>query len=143
MCSHHVPKGLLLCSQKVPQVPKLFLKTFPIAPSIYPIWFAPSSTLYINWKGGAIGEHICFYFATRVKKNASIEECPMFQSFQWWANQYGSFKRKWKSCECTHDLINMNHYKVLVFLITIKKGDLFCFLDLFKVYAFKPSPIKF
>jgi hypothetical protein len=33
------------CSHEVPQVPKLFPKTFPIAPQLYPIWFAPSPTL--------------------------------------------------------------------------------------------------
>jgi hypothetical protein len=42
MCFHHVP-------MEVPQVPKVFLKLFPIAPPFYPIWFAQSSTLmYIN-----------------------------------------------------------------------------------------------
>jgi hypothetical protein len=34
--------------QRVPQVPKLFLKTFLIAPHIYPIWFAQSSTLLMG-----------------------------------------------------------------------------------------------
>jgi hypothetical protein len=31
--------------QRIPQVPKLFFKTFPITLHIYPIWFAQSSTL--------------------------------------------------------------------------------------------------
>jgi hypothetical protein len=38
-----------MCSHGVPQVPKLFPKTFPIAPQLYPIWFAQSPTLmYTN-----------------------------------------------------------------------------------------------
>ncbi len=49
----HVPNVFPMCSHHVPQVPKLFPKTFPIAHQFYPIWFAQSSTLmYVNWKGG-------------------------------------------------------------------------------------------
>ncbi len=61
--SHHVPWG----SQKLPQVPRLFLKTFPIAPQFYPIWFCPKfySHAY-KLERWAIGEHICFYVATWV-----------------------------------------------------------------------------
>jgi hypothetical protein len=33
----------------------------------------------------------------------------LFQIFCWWANQYGSFKKKVKSCERAHDLIKMSH----------------------------------
>ncbi len=46
MCSHHDIIRFSLSLKRVPQVPKLSLKTFPIAPQIYPIWwFAQSSTL--------------------------------------------------------------------------------------------------
>jgi len=37
-----VPNVFPSDSQMVPQVPKLFLKIFPIAPQISPIWFAQS-----------------------------------------------------------------------------------------------------
>jgi len=54
-----------MCSHWVPQVPKLFPNTFPVAPQLYPIWFAQRPTLmYANWKRWAIGEHIYFNFAT-------------------------------------------------------------------------------
>ncbi len=76
------------CSQGVPtripkgsQVPKLFPKMFPIAPQIYPIWFAQSSTLmFINWKREIYTrEHNSDYFATWVaQRQASIGECPDF-----------------------------------------------------------------
>jgi hypothetical protein len=47
-----VPYVFSSCSQKVPQVLKLFSKMFAITPQFYPICFAQSSTLmYINWKG--------------------------------------------------------------------------------------------
>jgi hypothetical protein len=47
--SHHVPMELLSTPQKLPQLPKVFLITFPIAPHFYPIWFAQSSILmYLN-----------------------------------------------------------------------------------------------
>jgi len=59
------PNVFSSCSHGVPKVLKLFPTTFPIAPQLYPIWFAQSPTLmYTNWKSWAIGEHIYFYFAT-------------------------------------------------------------------------------
>jgi hypothetical protein len=64
--SHQVPKGFS-SSQRVPKC--IRPKMFSIASGFYdPIWFAQSSTyMNINWKGKSLGEHICFYFATRVQ----------------------------------------------------------------------------
>jgi hypothetical protein len=43
--------------QIIPQVPKILLKTFPIALQIYPIWVCP------KFNSHALGgEHICFIF---------------------------------------------------------------------------------
>ncbi len=58
-------------SYQVPQVLKLFLKTFPItsiARQIYPIWFCPLVNSHgYKLKRWAIRELICFYFATGSK----------------------------------------------------------------------------
>jgi len=77
LCAQCVP---ISSSQRVNQVPKLFLKTFPIAPQIYPIWFAQkfNSHLY-KLKRYALVKYICLYFATGIHRCASIGECPMFQ----------------------------------------------------------------
>jgi hypothetical protein len=103
-----------LCSNEVPEVPK----TFPIAPLIYPIWYAQKFNSHAsNLKRWDIGEHFCFYFVTGVERGASIGDCPMCPKTWWWANQYGCFKTR-KSCECTHELINMNHTMCVVLTIT-------------------------
>jgi len=48
-CSQCVLNLLFSGSQRVPQVPKLFLQTFPIAPQFHLLWFAQSSTpTYVN-----------------------------------------------------------------------------------------------
>jgi len=79
MCCDHVPNRF---SKGSPAVPN----TFPIAPQIYPIWFAQSSTFMVyklKKVSLLIGECICFYFVTGVQRGASIGECPMFQK-NWW-----------------------------------------------------------
>jgi hypothetical protein len=59
-------------SQRSPQL-------FPIAPQIYPIWFAQSSTFKVyklkRW-ACLIGECAYFYFAIGVQRGASIWEMP-------------------------------------------------------------------
>jgi hypothetical protein len=76
---------------------KLFPKKFPIAPQIYQ---------------GYIGEHICFYFATRVQRGASIGECPNFPKklpiVPYWGGQSIWLLQR-KSCDHTHELIIINH----------------------------------
>jgi hypothetical protein len=63
-------------SQRVLQVLKLFTKMFPIAPHLYPIWFAQSSTLmYINVKGGPHGAHL-FHFAIGSPKRVLLWAMP-------------------------------------------------------------------
>jgi hypothetical protein len=44
LVSFYIPNVLPSCSHVIPQVPKLFLNMFPIAPQVYDIWFAQSST---------------------------------------------------------------------------------------------------
>jgi hypothetical protein len=56
----------------------LFLKTFPIAPQIYPIWFAQKFNSHVyKLKRWAEGKYISFYFATGIQRCASIGECPI------------------------------------------------------------------
>jgi len=57
-----VPNVFPSCSQRVK---KVFLKMFPIAPVLYPMWFGlgevqPHVDKLKRWN---LGEHICFYFA--------------------------------------------------------------------------------
>jgi hypothetical protein len=88
-------------------------KTFPIAPQLYPIWFAQSPTLMCtNWKKVGHRRAYLFLFCYLGSKEVLLfgEECPMFQKKWWWANQCASFQiKKRKKCGCTHELINMNH----------------------------------
>jgi hypothetical protein len=119
-----VPNVFSSCSHGVP---KFFSKTFPIAPQIYPIWFAQSSTLmHINWKGGQAS--LLLFCDLGVQRGACIVSAPVFQKNWWWTNQRGflkpfsppflgalfywhlaSFphmapsKKKGKCCEHTHD----------------------------------------
>jgi hypothetical protein len=68
-------------SHQVPQVLKLFPKTFSItsiALQFYPIWFCPQFNFHgYKLKRWAIRELICFYFVTRVQRCGSIGECLM------------------------------------------------------------------
>jgi hypothetical protein len=99
MCSHCV----LFMFHGVPQVPKLFPKTFPIARQFYPIWFAQSSTfMYLNWKGGLLESTFVSILQLRVKRGASIGECPMFPKYWWWANECGFLVFK-KKVQHTHE----------------------------------------
>jgi hypothetical protein len=102
-----VPNVFSWCVQIVPQVLKLFPMTFPIAPHVYPICFAQSSTLMnINWKDGLKStfvsicswgsKEVLLLGSTQCSKNIDGEPINMAPS-----NQK-------KSCECTHQLINMN-----------------------------------
>jgi hypothetical protein len=70
------------CSQRLPQVPKLFLKTFPIAPQFYPIWFCPkfNSHAIQTRKAGHSGAHLLNVATWGLKR------CLMFQRNWWWAN---------------------------------------------------------
>ncbi len=108
------PNVFSSCSHRVPQVLKLFPKTFPIAPQLYPLWFAQSPTLICrNWKRWAIGENIYFYFGTwgprRYFYCGMSAQC--FKKKWWWANQCASLqiKKEKEKCGCTHEPINMNH----------------------------------
>jgi hypothetical protein len=110
-----VPNVFPSCSQKIPQIPKLFPKTFTMSPQNYPIWFAQSSTLtFINWKKVSHRVPSFVYFVPRVQWGASIGECSIFQKNWWWVNQYDSFKKQKKkqTYEHTHELINMNHTNI-------------------------------
>ncbi len=119
MCSHHVPK-----------FPNAFPKMFPIAHGFYPMWFAQSSTpMYINYKGKIQGctfakfnshvyklqrwnsrVHICFYFATWGPKMCFYwGHAQCFKKNAGGPINMAPFKKKRKSCEPTHNLINMNH----------------------------------
>jgi hypothetical protein len=61
------------CSHGVPQVPKLFPKTFPIAPQLYPIWFAQSPTLMIQTeKDGPWKSIFISIWQLRVQRGASV-----------------------------------------------------------------------
>jgi hypothetical protein len=55
-CSQCVLNGLTPSSQKVHQVPNVFLKMFPITSHFYPIWFCPklSSIHLYRWVKGEI-----------------------------------------------------------------------------------------
>jgi hypothetical protein len=83
------------CSLEVPQVPELFLKTFPIAPQIYPIWFAQSSTLmYINWKCKSQGGVHMFLFCNWDPKRCYYWAEPQCsKKLMIWANQHNSFEK--------------------------------------------------
>ncbi len=60
-----------MCSH---QVSKRFPDMFPMAPRFYGYSFAHNSTpMHINWN---LGEHVCFYFATGVRRPASIGGMP-------------------------------------------------------------------
>lgn len=121
MCSHHVLIRLLLSSQRIPQVPKLFPKMFPIAPLFDLLWFAQSSTsMYINWKGGDHREkHVLFLFC-----NLGSTKVLLLWSDQKFQKKLVMGKSIWplpkkkekgkkrkkekKKCEHTHELINTN-----------------------------------
>jgi hypothetical protein len=77
-----------ICSH---QVFELFPEMFPMAPRFYAYWFAHNSTpMSINWN---LEGHVCFYFATRVQRPASITGMPNVpQKNCWWADRYGSLK---------------------------------------------------
>ncbi len=102
-CSQCVPNRFSLCSIEVPQVLKLFLKTFLTAPQFYLIWFAQSSTLmYINWKARLLGEYTWFYFATGGSKEVlplwSCSRSEIECTKNWPANDYLlNLGRVWKS----------------------------------------------
>jgi hypothetical protein len=76
------PNVFSSCSHGVLHIPKLFPKTFPIAPQLYPIWFAQSPTLmYRNWKRWAMGERAyLILFCNFGSKEVLLlgEEYPMF-----------------------------------------------------------------
>jgi hypothetical protein len=79
------------CSLCVPMrfsdFPSCSPKTFPIAPQLYPIWFAQSSTLmYRNWKRWTLGSTFVFFLQLVIQRGASIGEYPMFPK-NWWMGQ--------------------------------------------------------
>jgi hypothetical protein len=96
-----VPNVFPSDSQRVPQVPKLFFKLFPIAPPISPIWFAQSLTLmYINWKVGNRRAHLFLIVQLGVQRGASIGVCKMFQNkLMIHQSIYGSFEKRKKLWE--------------------------------------------
>ncbi len=105
-------------SQRLPQVPKLFLNTFPIAPLFYPIWFCPKFNYHAyKLERQAIGEHIYFYVATW-----GLKGCLMFQKNWWWANEYGPSPPPLKKGqhELIHERINMNHAMSLCYVAAIR-----------------------
>jgi hypothetical protein len=84
-----------LCSNEVPEVPK----TFPIAPLIYPIWFAQKFNSHAcKLKSWAIGEGHLFLFCNwGLKRCFYWGNCPMCpKKTWWWANQYGSLETRKK-----------------------------------------------
>jgi hypothetical protein len=96
-----VPKGF----------PSAFPDMFPIAPGFYHIWFAPKCNSPCIWSKmvKSRGAHLFIVCNWGSKEVLLLGTCPMFQNNCWWANQRGSFLKNRKSCERTHDLINMNH----------------------------------
>jgi hypothetical protein len=95
-------------SHGVPQGPKLFLGTFPIAFHFYPHTVCPKFNSHVyKLKRQAIGEHNYFYFVTRGWKRCFYwGECPMFQKNWWWTNQYGSFQKKRKTQKARERTMN-------------------------------------
>jgi hypothetical protein len=67
----------------------------------------------------------------------------MFRKSWQWANQYGSFKRKRKSYECTHELINMNDIMSHNFKIVIILTFFFVFIPLQGFPTISRSDYKF
>jgi len=103
------PSCSLCVPMRFPNFPSCSPKTFPIAPQLYPIWFAQSSTLmYTNWKRWTIESTFVSILQLVIQRGASIGEYPMFQKHWWWANQYGRSKQK-KKVECAHPWTN--YYK--------------------------------
>jgi len=94
-------------SLEVPQVLKLFLKAFSIAPQFYLIWFAQSSTvMYINW-GEAMedynwGPKRCFHWGGVISVPKKLL-----------MGQIWVFHQEKKLWTHTHELINMNKYPPL------------------------------
>jgi hypothetical protein len=96
---------------------------FPIAPGFYPMWFAQSSTpIYINYKGEIQGCTFVFILQLGVKRGASIGGMPnVSKKVLVGQSIWLLSKRKRKSCEHTHDLINMNH--TLSAIVSPNKGS--------------------
>ncbi len=132
--------GVFPCSQCVPimfpwdsQV--VSPKMFPIAPHIYHIelWFCPKLNSHVcKLKRWAIGAAHLFLFCNwRSKEITLIWECSMLPKIWWWANQYDSFNPKKKSCEYTHELINMNckmplkYHKGPMYVCMVKENSKF------------------
>jgi hypothetical protein len=88
--------------------PNAFLKMFPIAPVFYIIRFVQISTpMYVNWKGEINGVQLFLFRNWGPKRCFHWGHCSKF-----FANEpinMAPLKKKVKSCEATHDLINMNH----------------------------------
>ncbi len=99
---------LLSCSFEVRQVPDLLPEAFPIAPSHM---VCPKFNCHVyKLKRSAVGEYICFYFATGVLKRCfhwGVLDVPI--KLLWWANQYGSFTQKNRKKVSVHPwtIINM------------------------------------
>jgi len=110
MCSQHFSIKFSKGSQVLKVFPNEFVKMFPIAPQLYPLWFAQSSILmYINWKCMLNGSTFVSILQLGSKKVLLLGAWTMFQKLCWLANQHDSFTEIKRKVWVTHELINMNH----------------------------------
>jgi hypothetical protein len=108
-----------------PLFPSAFPDMFPIAPGFYHIWFAPKfnspciwskmvksrgAHLFIvcNW-GSYLLTYLQFSVIKWIQRGASIGDMPNVPKQLLMGQSTWLLFKKRKSCEPTHDLINMNH----------------------------------